>query len=227
MKLSELSIQRPVLTPEEFSSLVVSNAGGVLVKLSDVGRVELGAEDERSALRFNSTPAVAIGVVRQSKANLIQVADAIRAELPKIQEALPPGVKLAVAFDQSIFVSRSIREAEDTLVLAAVLVVIIIFHFLRNLRATIIPGQGSSFVWVTDHGKATRRQVELGVRTPGFVELKSGVDSGEVVVVGGQERLGEGARVSPKLIQRSPANAGEANAGEANAGEESASVGAR
>ncbi|MFL5495649.1 MAG: efflux RND transporter permease subunit, partial [Gemmatimonadales bacterium] len=127
-------------TPEEFSSLVVSNTGGVLVKLKDLGRVELGPEDDRSALRFNGTPSVAIGVVRQSKANLIQVADAIRAELPKIQQALPPGVKLAIAFDQSIFVSRSIREAEDTLVLAAVLVVIIIFIFLRNLRATIIPG---------------------------------------------------------------------------------------
>src|SRR6266487_6999397 len=127
-------------TPEEFSSLVVSNTGGVLVKLKDLGRVELGPEDDRSALRFNGTPSVAIGVVRQSKANLIQVADAIRAELPKIRQALPPGVKLDIAFDQSIFVSRSIREAEDTLVLAAALVVIIIFIFLRNLRATIIPG---------------------------------------------------------------------------------------
>jgi multidrug efflux pump len=127
-------------TPEEFSNLVVSNTGGVLVKLKDLARVELGAQDERSALRFKGTPAVAIGVVRQSKANIIQVADAIRRELPRVQESLPPGVRLSVAFDQSIFVSRSIREAEDTLLLAAGLVVIIIFIFLRNFRATIIPG---------------------------------------------------------------------------------------
>ena len=127
-------------TPEEFSNLVVSNTGGVLVKLRDLGRVELGAEDERSALRFKGTPSVAIGVIRQSKANIIQVADGIRAELPRIQESLPPGVKLSVAFDESIFVSRSIKEAEETLVIAAVLVVVIIFIFLRNLRATIIPG---------------------------------------------------------------------------------------
>ncbi len=127
-------------TPDEFAELVVSNTNGVLVKLKDLGRVELGAEDERSALRFKGTSAVAIGVVRQSKANIIQVADAIRQELPKIQESLPPGVKLDIAFDQSIFVSRSIREAEDTLIIAAALVVIIIFVFLRNLRATIIPG---------------------------------------------------------------------------------------
>jgi multidrug efflux pump len=127
-------------TPDEFAELVVSNTNGVLVKLKDLGRVELGAEDERSALRFKGTQSVAIGVVRQSKANILQVADAIRQELPRIQESLPPGVKISVGFDQSIFVSRSIREAEDTLILAALLVVIIIFVFLRNLRATIIPG---------------------------------------------------------------------------------------
>jgi multidrug efflux pump len=127
-------------TPEQFADLVVSSTGGVLVKLRDLGRVELGAEDDRSLLRFNGTSAVAIGVVRQSKANIIQVADAIRNELPKIQESLPPGVRLNVAFDESIFVSRSIREAQETLIVAAALVVIIIFIFLRNLRATIIPG---------------------------------------------------------------------------------------
>src|SRR5262245_37326988 len=127
-------------TPEEFSNLVVSNNDGILVKLKDLARVELGPQDERSALRFKGTPAVAIGVVRQSKANITQVAAAIRGELPRIQESLPPGVRLSVAFDQSIFVSRSIREAEDTLLLAAGLVVIIIFIFLRNFRATIIPG---------------------------------------------------------------------------------------
>jgi multidrug efflux pump len=127
-------------TPEEFSNLVVSNTNGILVKLKDLGRIELGAEDERSALRYNGTPAVAIGVVRQSKANLISVSEAIRAELPRIQASLPPGVAINTAFDQSIFVKRSIQEAEETLGIAALLVVIIIFIFLRNLRATIIPG---------------------------------------------------------------------------------------
>ncbi|HYC31601.1 MAG TPA: efflux RND transporter permease subunit [Gemmatimonadales bacterium] len=127
-------------SPEEFSELVVSNTNGVLVKLKDLGRVELGPEDERSMLRFKGTPAVAIGVIRQSKSNIIQVSEAIRAELPKIQQSLPPGVNINTAFDQSVFVQRSITEAEETLVIAAGLVVVIIFVFLRNLRATIIPG---------------------------------------------------------------------------------------
>jgi membrane fusion protein, multidrug efflux system len=67
----------------------------------------------------------------------------------------------------------------------------------------IIPLQGSNFVWVVERGKATRRQVELGVRTPGFVEAKSGVEAADQVVVGGQERLGEGAPVTPKVVTRS------------------------
>jgi multidrug efflux pump len=127
-------------TPAEFSELVVANQGGQLVKMRDIGRVELGPQDERSALRFMGRPAVGVGIVRQSKSNMVDVADRIRAEVPSIQQSLPPGVKLEVAFDQAVFVKRSILEAQETLVLAAGLVVAIIFVFLRNVRSTIIPG---------------------------------------------------------------------------------------
>jgi membrane fusion protein, multidrug efflux system len=80
----------------------------------------------------------------------------------------------------------------------------------------LIPLQGSNFVWVVANGKATRRQVELGVRTPGFVEIKKGVESAEQVVVGGQERLAEGAPVLAKLVDRSPVRTQE-DVGEARA----------
>jgi membrane fusion protein (multidrug efflux system) len=73
----------------------------------------------------------------------------------------------------------------------------------------ILPLQGTNFVWVVNNGKATRRQVELGVRTPGFVEVKSGVEKAEQVVVGGQERLAEGAPVQAKLVDRQPSRAQE------------------
>lgn len=69
--------------------------------------------------------------------------------------------------------------------------------------------QGSTFVWVVREGKASRRQVDLGVRTPGFVEARSGVDSADQVVVGGQERLGEGAPVNAKVVDRTPARSQE------------------
>src|SRR5437867_1485999 len=127
-------------TPQEFGELAVASQGGQLVKLKDIARVELGPEDDRSVFRYNGNPSVAIGVVRQSKANLLDVARRIRAELPAINQVLPPGVKLDVGFDLSVFVTHSIDDARLTLVIAAILVVFIIFIFLRNLRATIIPG---------------------------------------------------------------------------------------
>jgi membrane fusion protein (multidrug efflux system) len=86
----------------------------------------------------------------------------------------------------------------------------------------VLPIQGSSFVWVVQDGKATRRQVELGGRTPGLVEVRSGVEAGEQVVVGGQERLAEGAPVQAKVIDRTRATPSEVNAGEA-AGKDTAS----
>ena len=127
-------------TPDQFSNITVANQNGSLVKLRDLAVVELGPRNERSYLRFQGDPAVGVGIVRQSKANMVDVADAIRAALPEIQVLLPPGVSIGTAFDSSVFVKRSIRETLYTLGLAAVLVVIIIFVFLRNLRATIIPG---------------------------------------------------------------------------------------
>src|SRR2546425_1208263 len=127
-------------TPREFGEMVVTSQGGQVVRLKDVAHVELGPEDTRSIFRYNANPAVAIGVVRQSKANLIDVAKRIREAIPGIQETLPPGVKLETAFDGSMFVTHSINDARLTLLIAAILVVLIIFVFLRNLRATVIPG---------------------------------------------------------------------------------------
>src|SRR6059036_2322253 len=127
-------------TPQGFGELVVTSQGGQVIKLKDVAHVELGPEDNRSIFRYNGNPAVAIGVVRQSKANLIDVAQRIREAIPGIQEMLPPGVKLETAFDGSVFVTHSINDARLTLLIAAILVVLIIFVFLRNLRATVIPG---------------------------------------------------------------------------------------
>lgn len=126
-------------TPDEFADLTVSRAGAQLVKLGDVARVEPGPKDDRSVARYSREPAVFIGVARQSKSNVVEVAEAVHAELPAVQAALPAGVELSLAFDGSIFVQRSIREAQETLLITAVLVVFIIFLFLRTLRATAIP----------------------------------------------------------------------------------------
>src|SRR5688572_8079963 len=126
-------------TAEEFSDLTVLSGENQLVKLRDVARVEAGPEDERSVTRYSGKDAVFIGVVRQSKANVLDVAAGVHRELPAIRAALPAGVKLDMAFDGTIFVERSIAEARETLLLTAGLVILIIFLFLATLRATIIP----------------------------------------------------------------------------------------
>ena len=126
-------------TPDEFANLTVASGGGELIKLGDVARVEPGPEDERSVTRYSQQAAVFVGVVRQSKANVIEVANAVHEALPAVQAALPPGVQLNMAFDGSVFIQRSILEARETLLLTAGLVILIIFVFLASLRATIIP----------------------------------------------------------------------------------------
>ena len=125
-------------TADEFSQLTVARNSGQLVKLGDVARVEPGPRDERTVTRFSRQDAIFIGVVRQSKSNVIQVADEVHRQLPEIQASLPKGVNLELAFDGSVFVQTSIDEAKSTLLLTALLVIIIIFIFLRTLRATVI-----------------------------------------------------------------------------------------
>ncbi|HZI99538.1 MAG TPA: efflux RND transporter permease subunit [Gemmatimonadaceae bacterium] len=126
-------------TPSEFADLTVASSNGQLTKLGDVARVEPGPEEDRSVTRYKQQPAIFIGVVRQSKANVLSVAEGVQKELPAVSASLPPGVELHMAFDGSVFVQRSITEAKETLLITAGLVILIIFLFLATFRATIIP----------------------------------------------------------------------------------------
>ncbi|HSA56606.1 MAG TPA: efflux RND transporter permease subunit [Gemmatimonadaceae bacterium] len=126
-------------TAEEFAGLTVASRDNQLVKLGDVARVEPGPEDDRSVTRYSGRDAVFIGVVRQSKSNVLDVSQGVYEELPAIRAALPAGVQLDLAFDGTVFVQRSITEAQETLLITAGLVILIIFLFLGTLRATLIP----------------------------------------------------------------------------------------
>ncbi len=123
----------------EFENLVLATRGGHQVKFSDVGRVELGSEDYRSETYFKGRPTVGVQILRQSQANLLDVANGAKAMIPLIQADMPEGVKVNVGFDSSVFVERSVREVYKTLWEAAVLVVLMIFLFLRDWRATMVP----------------------------------------------------------------------------------------
>ncbi len=126
-------------TPEEFKAIVVKLANGYQVKLSDVARVELGAVDERRASTYNGIPAIAVGIIRQSTANPLDVSNAVREVLPEINASLPQGLQASIGNDDSVFIERSIEAVFMTIVEAIALVVVVILFFLRSLRAAIIP----------------------------------------------------------------------------------------
>jgi len=96
------------------------------------------------------------------------------------------------------------RELQSGMFIEARLATAVRPHAIVIPEDAVLPLQGTNFVWVVNQGKASKRQVELGVRTPGFVEVKSGVQGNEEVVVGGQERLAEGAPVQIKMVDRRP-----------------------
>jgi multidrug efflux pump len=126
-------------SPAQFDDVIIKYVNAYPVRVRDVGRAELAARDERSIVRFNGRPAVALGVIKQATANPLDLSRAIRAELPKIVADLPEGVAVNVAYDSSVFIDRSIKAVFRTIVEAIALVALVIFFFLRSVRASIIP----------------------------------------------------------------------------------------
>ncbi len=126
-------------TPEEFGAIFLAQRGGQFVRLSDVADVRVGAEDDRSIIRYNGVAAVGLGIVKQASASTLEVADAVKTSLPQLRGLIPRGMKLEVAYDSSIFIRDSVREVRSTLVLALLLVVLVIFVFLKSPSATLIP----------------------------------------------------------------------------------------
>lgn len=126
-------------TPEQFRNIVVKRSGSHQVKLGELARVELGAQDERRTSTFDGVPAIAVGVIKQSTANPLDVSKAVNAALPAINEALPEGLTVTIGNDDSVFIDRSIAAVYTTIAEAIALVVLVILFFLRSLRAAIIP----------------------------------------------------------------------------------------
>ncbi|HSH92613.1 MAG TPA: efflux RND transporter permease subunit, partial [Roseimicrobium sp.] len=124
----------------EFNELVLRNDGTRIIRLRDVGEAKVGAENERTIARNNGNPCIFLGVIKQSKANTVEVARGIKAEIERIKPTLPDGIQLVYNYDESIYVENSIKEVWETLAIAFVLVVVVIYLFLGNFRATIIPG---------------------------------------------------------------------------------------
>lgn len=135
-----LRVARPFQKASDFEQLVVGRgADGYQVKLGDVARVEEGAENPYARFRVNGGEGVGLGVIRQSGANTLGVANAVKEVMAEMEGTLPEGVSLAIGSDDSMFIERAIQSVWHTLAEASVLVVLVIFVFLGSWRATIIP----------------------------------------------------------------------------------------
>jgi multidrug efflux pump len=123
----------------EFEQVALKTVNGYTVRLRDVARIQEGPQSERSRVRLNGVPSVSTGIIRNATANPIEVADGVRALMPQIQRDLPPSVTVIQANDLSVFIDRSVKAVYTTVAEAVVLVALVVFVFLRTLRASIIP----------------------------------------------------------------------------------------
>ncbi len=137
----ELSIRTMGLlqTPEDFDNLIIKEDGYRVVRFSDIGKAELDTENRKTILRRNGVPMVSPTIVPQPGANQIEIANEVRQRLEQIKKDLPADVKVDIAFDNTKFIRASISEVQDTIYIAFLLVIIIIFMFLRDWRVTLIP----------------------------------------------------------------------------------------
>ncbi|HLL09540.1 MAG TPA: efflux RND transporter permease subunit, partial [Rubrivivax sp.] len=126
-------------TVAQFNAIALKTVGGYTVRLQDVAQIEEAAASERSRVRLNGVPSVSTGVIRNATANPLEVAAGVQALMPQIQRDLPPSVKVVPANDNSVFIDRSIKAVYKTVAEAVVLVALVVFVFLRTLRASIIP----------------------------------------------------------------------------------------
>ena len=135
-----LQTQGRLATPEQFGNIVLrANPDGSLLRVRDVARVELGAQNLDTESRLNGAPAVAIGIYLSPGANAVETASLVTAALDRLSQRFPPGLKYLVNYDTTTFVRATIHDVLITLVIAFALVVVVVFVFLGSLRATLIP----------------------------------------------------------------------------------------
>lgn len=138
---TELSIRTIGLltTAEEFNNLIIRHKDGNIIRFSDIGYADLGAENERTIFKNDLYPGIAIGVVPQPGANAIDIADEFYKRTEEIKKEIPSDYNIEIGFDFTTFERNSVREVKETILLAFLLVVLIIYFFLRDWRSTLIP----------------------------------------------------------------------------------------
>ena len=182
-------------TPDQFDNIVLKNTPNGLVLLKDIGHAELGAENYSTDLKYNGYPAVGLGIQQLSNANALTVDKEAKAALAQLAKQFPPGLKYAIAFDTTTVVGDSIREVLQTLLEAVGIVIVVIFFFLQDWRATIIPAATipvslvGTFAFIKIFGFSINSLTLFGITlATGLV-----VDDAIVVIENVQRHISEGA----------------------------------
>ena len=135
----ELQMTSKLSDIKEFENIVLKIVNGSKIRLSDVARLTIGAETDRGFLRANGKNAIGLGIVRQTKSNVLKVTDAVKSEIEKIRPSLPSNIEMKIGYDQSIFVRESINQVRFALFISMLMVIGVIYYFLRSPSATVIP----------------------------------------------------------------------------------------
>lgn len=134
-----VKVDATLKTVEAYASLVIKRTPTGVIRLSDVADIKEGAENDRSFVRFNGEKGFGLGIVKQSKANTIQISNEVHKRIKELKTKIPKDISMEVGFDSAKFIKYSIEDLFFTVLFSSLLVIIIIFLFLRNLRSTLIP----------------------------------------------------------------------------------------
>ena len=135
-----MRLERLYRSPQEFSSMVLFEGDdGHLVRLGDVAKIEIGPESMRDNFMVDGHNAISIAISKQSKANTLDVINGVKAKLPELIRNMPPGMKMEIGRDDSVFIQAAVHEVYESLIMASILVIIIIYLFLGSLRAAAVP----------------------------------------------------------------------------------------
>ncbi|HWB97810.1 MAG TPA: efflux RND transporter permease subunit, partial [Bryobacteraceae bacterium] len=138
-RIWEIAANDQMFKASEYQPLIVAYRNGMAVRLADVAEVIDSVEDLRSAGYFNGQPTVMVIIWRQPGANIIDTVDRIRAALPQLQAAIPQSIKISISNDQTTTIRASVHDVERSLTISVILVILVVFVFLRNVRTTLIP----------------------------------------------------------------------------------------
>lgn len=166
-----------------FNRLIIRQNGTEVIRLEDIGRAEDGVEDERAIARFNGQPSVGLGIVRQSRANTIDVARGVKQRMEEIRATLPGDIEIRFPYDESVYIEKAVTEVFHTLGIAFALVVLTIFLFLRNPRSTLIPALSVPVSVITTFGVLYLLGFTINIFTLLALVLAIGIVVDDAIVV--------------------------------------------